>query len=92
MPCIIIEHLQQLFKFFLQLKTHLARLLAIRREGEANENLRTDVAPAPLQVFSTWTITDRWQSPPLGAYFFGLFCMGAWGAPFCNLVFRHSDG
>ena len=24
--------------------------------------------------------------------FFGLFCMGAWGAPFCNLVFRHSDG
>ena len=79
-------------QIFPAVENHLARLLAIRREGEANENLRTDVAPAPLQVFSTWTITDRWQSPPLGAYFFGLFCMGAWGAPFCNLVFRHSDG
>lgn len=76
MPCIIKEDLQQLFKFFLQLKTHFARLLAIRREGEANEHLRTDVAPAPLQVFSTWTITGRWQPPPLGAYFLDY---SAWG-------------
>ena len=82
MPCIIKEHLQQLFRFFLQLKTHFARLLAIRREGEANEHLRTDVAPAPLQVFSTWTSTDRWQPPSLGAYFLDYSAWGHGGALF----------